>query len=249
MGDFVDAFVTAITSIPLEDTRDPPGDHRGTGWITEIGGHPLLCTCEHVARFQRKCVLGYSCFGGENGISVGRQFTCNPLPLDFAVASLERSWGVITHQGKCISQSMISRSHAPAESEYLYFYGFPGSDAITAYGEHRIRGTGVFLHEVDFNPAVLAEEPLANPKMHITMSLSPAHAVPLTPATGDLPLPDGMSGSALWNTRYREVTDSGRDWTPEDARVTGIVWGASQKSGVVLATRIEHFRHLISKPV
>ncbi|WP_426803951.1 hypothetical protein [Stenotrophomonas sp. SrG] len=249
MGDLVERFTTAITSIPVGDDRLPPGDHHGTGWLIDIDGHPFICTCEHVANFQNEGVLGYSCYGSANGISVGKEFELHPLPLDFAIASLNSSWGIISHQGVCIPQSMIAAVHSPVEGEYLYFYGFPGSEAKALFEEHYIQGTGVFMHEIEFVQKTLEEEPRADPEMHICMSLSPVDAIPLTPGTRELPLPQGMSGSALWNTRYREVTDQGKKWAPEDARLTGIVWGASQKTGVAVATPIEHFRHLMRMPV
>lgn len=58
---------------------------------------------------------------------------------------------------------------------------------------------------------------------------------------GALSLPDGMSGSPLWNTRYEEITRQGRSWKPEDARITGIVWGHSAKARQIYATPIEAF--------
>lgn len=245
MGELVERFTAAITSIPAGDSRRPPGDHHGTGWLINIHGQPHICTCEHVANFQSKGHLGYSCYGSDGGVSVGSNFSLYPLPVDFATASLDSSWGVVEHKGECIPQSMIATKHSPIEGEYLYFYGFPGSDAKAYFEEHYIQGTGVFLHEIEFVQELLEEESRADPAVHICMSLSPAEAVPLTPQTGELPLPHGMSGSALWNTRYLEVTSAGQSWSPEDARLTGIVWGASQKAEVVVATPIERFRHLL----
>jgi len=58
---------------------------------------------------------------------------------------------------------------------------------------------------------------------------------------GVLSLPDGMSGSPLWNTRYEEITRQGRSWKAEDARITGIVWGRSAKARQMYATPIEAF--------
>lgn len=249
MGDLVERYTAAITFIPADDQRDPPGDHQGTGWLAIIDEHPLLCTCEHVAKLHRPGQLGYSCFGAEHGISVGSGFELHPLPLDFAVASLSRTWRQIHHRGECIPSSMIGERHCPVEGEYLYFYGFPGVEAKAHFGEHYIQGTGIFLHEIDFVDRVLDEEPRVDPKVHITMSLSPARAIPLTAETHELPLPHGMSGSALWNTRYKEVAALGKQWQPGDARLTGIVWGASQKTGVLLATPIEKLVEFIRVPV
>lgn len=78
------------------------------------------------------------------------------------------------------------------------------------------------------------------------MSYSPAT---LTAVPGSrvsvLPMPAGLSGSLVWNTRFREVSAQGRLWTPADARVTGLLWGWHSPSGVLLATRIQHTSALL----
>lgn len=50
----------------------------------------------------------------------------------------------------------------------------------------------------------------------------------------------GMSGSLVWNTRYREVTEKGAQWTPADLRVTGLVWAHTSKAGGFVATPVQH---------
>jgi hypothetical protein len=241
MGDFVDPYASAITLIKKGDNRSPPGDHHGSGWLVEINGHPHLCTCEHVAKYQSNATLGYSCFGSEYGISVGSSFSLFPHPVDFALASLENTWGLISHQGKCIPKSLIAALHQPVEREYLYVYGFPGADAFAMYEQHLILGTGVFVHQVPYDPILDNEHPRVDPNKHIYMAWNPESAIPLASTNGNLSAPPGMSGSVLWNTRYREVENAGGTWKPEDARVTGIVWGASSKAGLIVATPIEYF--------
>ena len=36
LDDQLAAFSTVITKVPYNDTRDPPGDLHGTGWLIEI---------------------------------------------------------------------------------------------------------------------------------------------------------------------------------------------------------------------
>lgn len=245
MGELVERFTAAIAFIPNNDTRDPPGDHHGTGWFAGSANRSLLCSCEHVAVKQDRGTLGYSCYGADYGISVGATFENHPHPIDFACADVSATWRVIPNLAECVPETLLADRHASVPMEYLYFYGFAGTDAKALYGEHQIVGTGVFLHEVDFAPALLDEEPPADPSRHIVMYSNPSAATALRGASNTLPLPDGMSGSALWNTRYVELTACGREWRPEDARVTGIVWGASTKLGLVVATRIEYFKRTI----
>lgn len=55
----------------------------------------------------------------------------------------------------------------------------------------------------------------------------------------DLPNPKGRSGSLLWNTRYLETVQAGLEWTPEKARLCGVIWYVLDKPDVVFANRIE----------
>jgi hypothetical protein len=53
---------------------------------------------------------------------------------------------------------------------------------------------------------------------------------------------EGFSGSLVWNTRYLEALAAGRNWTPNDAVVTGLVrrWDTATKT--LLIYRVEHVR-------
>ncbi|ASG09164.1 hypothetical protein CEQ50_16695 [Vibrio anguillarum] len=244
--DFVDQFICPIQFIPNGDDRSPPGDHHGTGWFVEKNGVPHICTCEHVAKYQAKGILGYAPFGGDSGVCVGSSFALEVHPLDFAIADLSKTWSLIKHQGKCIPLGKISKVHQPVEGEFLYFQGFPGADANPAFGQQNVKGLGAFLHEVVAPEVLSNEKPPFNDKIHICMAWSPANAKPLTKHADVLSVPSGMSGSILWDTGYKKAKDECRDWSIKDIKATGIVWGASSKAGVITATAIEHFFHLLS---
>jgi len=57
-----------------------------------------------------------------------------------------------------------------------------------------------------------------------------------------LPLPPGMSGSLVWNTRRVECAQSQRPWPPSEARVTGLMFGWSHCANWVYATKVEYLR-------
>jgi hypothetical protein len=80
-----------------------------------------------------------------------------------------------------------------------------------------------------------------NERFFLALHHSPEKAEMIGGA-GHLPLPPGFSGSAVWNTRYVECLGAGVEWTPAEARVTGIVcrWRTGDTGIVVL--RIEHLR-------
>lgn len=245
MANYVDEFISAILFIPPGDQRDPPGDHWGTGWLAEESDEPILATCEHVARRQSEGILGYSCHGCNSGISVGSKFDLHPFEIDFAQARISATFGRIPHKGKCTKRAQYADRHSPVQGEYFYAYGFPGVDARVGFGQHEAQGMGVFLREVDFDPAAFTEAPVPVRGTHICLAWNPEFASGLMGTKGELSLPKGMSGSPLWNTRYAEVTRKGGKWHPSDSRITGIVWGHSAKSGQLFATPVDSFIHLL----
>lgn len=245
LWDYVDKFVCPIARIAPGDERQPPGDHHGTGWFIKRHGKPHLCTCEHVANFEDNGSLGYAPFGGDSGVSVGSRFDRQVHPLDFAIASVERTWAMIQHGGRCIPVELIADTHAPVDGKFLYVHGFPGEDTTPAFGQHNVKALGVLAHQVEPPAELCNEEPPFDPSKHICIGWNTAQAVPLTPNADILSAPGGMSGSALWNTRYREVTEAGGDWSVSDIRLTAIVWGASSKASVMIGTAIENIRSYV----
>lgn len=240
LANFVEPYICAIQFIPKNDTREPPGDHLGTGWLFDGDGSPCIVTCEHVAAWQKRGHLGYSCFGCENGISIEGEFAKVSHPVDASIATVRKSFHVLSHNGICAHRSLFSVEHAPVQGELFYAYGFPGADARQTFGTQLVQGTAVFLREVALNDAVYQEvPPHPDPKLHICLAWSPEHALPMLGTRGSLSLPDGMSGSLLWNTRYEEITRLGGTWSPKDARIAGMIWGHSAKAGQLYATPIE----------
>src|SRR5207244_4091418 len=61
----------------------------------------------------------------------------------------------------------------------------------------------------------------------------------------EVPNAKGMSGSLLWDTKFVATTSAGRNWTPELAKVCGLVWAAHPRPEVIVATKIEHWRHIL----
>jgi hypothetical protein len=79
-------------------------------------------------------------------------------------------------------------------------------------------------------------------RFHVALHY-PARAIQNPEQTeADLPNPKGMSGSLLWDTRFVADTQRGQEWSPDHARVCGLIWAAHAKPEVVVATRIEHVR-------
>ncbi|RQU90551.1 serine protease [Burkholderia cepacia] len=246
MASFVEPYICSIQYIPKNDTRQPPGNHHGTGWLFDADEEPCIVTCEHVARWQKHGHLGYSCFGDDNGISIEGKFVEVFHPVDAAIATVRNSYRMLPHNGQCVPRSLFANSHAPVQGELLYAYGFPGADAKQLYETQIVQGTAVFLRQVDLDAVVYKEvPPHPDPDRHICLAWSPEHALAMLGTSGSLSLPNGMSGSLLWNTRYEEITRSGGKWSPADACITGMIWGHSAKASQLYATPIEVLVHAL----
>lgn len=238
----VNAYICPIQTIPRGSTEQPPGRHYGTGWLYERDGRPFLVTCEHVSRRQRNGSVGFNCHGSELGTNVDGAFVELPFPVDAAIASIAGSFGRLPHQGRCATRELTAPYCDAVQGELFYVCGFPGADARQGFGEQAVDALSVFVREEELNEEVFKEEPPhPDAKLHICLSWSPARATAVDGTKGALSLPDGMSGSPLWNTRYEEITRQGRTWKPEDARIAGIVWGHSAKACQIYATLIEVF--------
>ncbi|QJI20408.1 MULTISPECIES: trypsin-like peptidase domain-containing protein [Pseudomonas] len=247
MASYVEPFINAITLIERNDKNTPPGRHYGTGSFFSLKGRHYVLTCEHVAKGRRLGRLALTKFGASNAQKLVGDFGAAPLKIDAAALALHPdSWTSPPHQAKAAPLKLFDTSHHPVDEEVLYIYGFSGSDAIVSFGSHLKRGVGLFTHECEFNEAIKEEESEADPQYHFCVDFNPEKSVLIDGDQSPLSAPDGMSGSLVWNTRFVEVTQQGGDWQPEDARITGMVWGHSSKVCALIATRIEHIRYALS---
>lgn len=83
----------------------------------------------------------------------------------------------------------------------------------------------------------------ADSKYHFSLFYLPDLAENID-GTSRLPDPHGFSGSLVWDTKLVSCIQSGEQWNPNMAKVTGIVWGWPSSSGSILATKVEHMGHI-----
>ncbi|WP_143492534.1 hypothetical protein [Pseudomonas chlororaphis] len=260
LGSMVARYTTAIHRIAPDDNREPPGDLHGTGNFIQIEKLKYLLTCEHVTEFLKH---GDLCIALQNA---GAVFTLvNPVsalldPADIAIIGIsDNDWGSETHDHKCIQLDQLAERHSPVVGEWMYISGYPGelahawppmldgSGCAQEPGQQHFTAIS-FMCQVEeaFDDALSKEHPAPLKDMHFLLPYSPEIVEYMSDGPEKvLPLPPGLSGSLVWNTRYVEITSSGQVWKPEDARITGIVWGGSSKFGVLVATPAEYIWQLI----
>lgn len=261
LGDLVATYSTLITRIHPNDKRDPPGEAHGTGTFYKDGKHKYLLTCDHVSRTVKSEKLIVSFHSSEIFITLENPFSALEYPADVAITAIsEPTWNMVEHQAKCIPIESFSSQHSPVENELMYISGYPGElsriwpampptedGAESEPGIQACTAISIMTQiQKDFDPTLDLETPQPLEDMHFLLPYSPEHAIHMSSDQDKvLPRAPGLSGSLVWNTRYREITATGGVWQPEDARVTGIVWGNSTKAGVLVATPVEYIAKLI----
>lgn len=260
LGSMVATYTVAIHMVAPDDNREPPGELHGTGNFIQIGNLKYILTCAHVANYIPHGTLCIALNRAEDVFTLVNPASALLDPADIAVIGIsENDWQSEPHGSKCIRLDQIAECHAPVEGEWMYLSGYPGelayawppmtdnADSQFEPGQQHFTAISFMCQiQTNFEEALSKEHPTPLEDMHFLLPYSPEVAEYMSEGPEKiLPLPPGLSGSLVWNTRYIEVSSLGQVWKPEDAKVTGIVWGGSSKAGVLVATPVEYIRQLI----
>ncbi|MBU0522386.1 MAG: hypothetical protein KKC24_11485 [Gammaproteobacteria bacterium] len=262
LGSMVARYTVAIHRIAPDDNRDPPGDLHGTAAFIELDDSKYLLTCEHVTNYLSAGELCISLRRNSEVFTLVNPVSALLAPADIAIVGIsENDWGMGEHDSKCIKLDQLAKHHAPVAGEWMYLSGYPGElshtwpsmpnienpDQEREPGQQHFTAISLMCQiQSNFEDALSSEQPTPLEDMHFLLPYTPEHAEYKSEGSQKtLPLAPGLSGSLVWNTRYIEVTSSGREWQPEDARITGIVWGGSSKGGVLVATPVEYIWQLL----
>lgn len=213
----------------------------GTGSYCEFAGRNYLITNEHVAREMQNYPLTHQFFKNDHVIRIMQPFFSFRYPADVAMSRIEdAAWHVGgAHEGQAIPASRFCLKHQPAEHELLFFAGFSGERSGFIFDSLITPGTPYVTQECK------VPDEIGDPMFHFALFYRPAlaHGVDDNSNSRGLPLPPGLSGSLVWDTKRVACLQQSKQWKPEYAKVTGIVWGwPSSRDGCVVATKVEHMR-------
>lgn len=233
------AFLSARRA-PVFKDYGTHGEGWGSGSFLQLGGRVFILTNEHVAYARSPSQdLASQLHQQEDIWRIVGKHVDFPLPLDLALLPVPVSMWATTHGSVAIGVEQIAIAHDPVEGELLAFSGFAGE---------RVH----FHFETLFSEAVCStarEVPLPrdarfSDRFHFGLDYRPDLAEDVIGTKG-LPLPPGLSGSTVWNTRFVEAKIADQPWTPDMALVTGVVWGWPTDRGCVVATRAEYVRSFL----
>lgn len=159
---------------------------------------------------------------------------------------------ILAHSGKtALPIDRVSDQYCAVNGELLFWIGSPGfrlerhDPIIPNKRRHTLFGELNTLSLPVLAQAFQGDHPTHedfDPVRHILIHY-PNHAK-REPDESPVALPHakGMSGSLLWNTRFVEMYQKEKEWSPEDAVVCGVIWAALDDPEVVIATKIEFVR-------
>ena len=241
MTDYLRPYRTAI----YEHKRDEQGSEYGKGWGSGsylcLGDRVFILTNQHIACIRAESrVLGYQFDGQQDIRAVAGNHTEYPEPLDLAVLPVDMSaWNAIKHKSKAIEAQQISLAHDPVPGELLTFTGFAGETVSFHFNTLIAKGTCYTAREIE-----LPQDKRFSWRFHFGIDYRPDLATSVIDDKG-LPLPPGLSGSTVWNTGFVAAKMADVLWSPDMARVTGVIWGWPSGHACLVATRAEFLRSFL----
>jgi len=220
------------------------GDHCdgwGSGSYLQVAERVFILTNEHVARARREGrKLIHQFAGQEDFRPIVGDHVAKDFPFDLALLPIDAAaWRDASNQSRAISIDQISWAHQPVAGEIFSFTGFSGQEAKFYFNTMLYTGTCYTAREVE-----LPEDQRFAGRFHLGLDYRPDLAKTVIGDKG-LPLPPGLSGSTLWNTRFVEAKMAKTPWTPELAMVTGVIWGWPSALACLVATRAEYLRFFL----
>lgn len=234
MTEFIKPYVTPISRALSQDE----GEHLGSGSYFELENKKYIITNEHVAKYLNMNSLTHQFWGNENIFRLINPLIAVPYPTDVAISKIEEKiWSFCEHKALAIPSNIFEQKHNPLQGEFLFWSGYSGERAKFIFGHMVSRGTPYLTQECNF-PNDFDD---ANPKFHFLLHYRPDLEKSIV-GNSHLPNPHGFSGSLVWNTKRLECIHTGKKWSPELAKITGIVWGWSSSHACILATKVEHLK-------
>lgn len=225
------------TPMSLSMNADRTGKHLGTGSYHDLFGFKVLLTCKHVLRYRANNRLAHKFLGHDWYVLLDGACGEVSWPIDAAVASIT-GWDAVRHRSEALPLARMDMVHKPAAHELLFIHGYASENAQFVYDELRTDGTAYLSRK-----APLPANGNLDPRSHFAIEYRRDAAIQAFGERG-LPDPHSMSGSLVWNTRFVECALEGKDWTPEEAVVTGLLWAWPDERSIV-ATRIEYVRSFL----
>lgn len=220
---------------PISASIGSAGRHVGTGSFLMQRGRRLLLSCAHVFASGK-----HYRFNGTDKVWDPGAPVRESLLLDLAFIDIgDRAWSMVQHQAQAFPYARFAKRYEIAcPEELLFFRGFAGEnssfmiDTLTSnasgYVSQEVKGSGSDqFFEIFWDPGKTQYSAGSSNEARNQIRYLDPH---------------GFSGSLVWNTRYLELTQAGKRWTPRDAVVVGMAQRWDEIAKTLLVRRVEHMR-------
>ena len=244
MVDYVGPTITPISLSVIEGR----GEALGTGNYVGINGAAYLMTNHHVIEEGEGGHLGHLPGPTDEYVRLAHHIVTADRPIDMALMRLGEEWDQATKS--VVPISVFDKSYAPAEGEFLFFVGFPGTRAIrlqtpipAIHGRHTAFGGPIENLAVPIITQAFRGDPgpliSFDTRFHSAIHLPVQAAIGGRPAGGPTERYRDERKPPLGH-QVRGVRNAGIPWGPHLAKVCGLVRTAYPRPEVVGFTRVEH---------
>ena len=228
--------LTAVYSVH----GDGFGALLGSGTFINLKGQPYILTAGHVFRDGEPfpCLAHSTSYGAKPKPITNWQHE-SELPEDAGLVRLDQDALSGTAKAALGSGNLAANSEG-VEDDLLFLQGFPGAKSKPIK-----MLDGVFSESHPYGAATGESKkyPWFDPKMHIALDYSAKGMINPDGSAADPVEPYGLSGSALWKLNIAGT--SAKKWSPDKAKIVGVVTVWDDKYDCLIATRIEFIRKFI----
>jgi len=250
MARHVYPFVTPISLSVMEER----GSALGTGNYVRIFGATYLLTNDHVIREGVGAHLGHLPGPTDEYVRMMHTIITASWPIELALMRLGEEWNRATKAAVPVSR--FDRRYAPVDGELLFWVGFPGTTATRLetpiegiHSKYTWHGAPMENEAVPVLTQAFRGDPgplqSYDPAHHVVVDYPARARKTAGGPLADVPNPKGMSGSLLLDTKFVACANAGIPWSPDRARICGLLWAAHPRPEVVVATRVEHLRPVL----
>lgn len=242
MMECIDAMkkFTAPTITALYDVIDSKtGTLAGSGTFITLRDRPYILTAGHVVfeALSHKGLAHSTKYGGLPRFIDDPMKLCGP-PFDLGIVRLGAT-AFADSQHTAASSHYLAHDSAGVDSDLLFIHGYPGKKSYPS-----VLLNGVFAESYPYGAGTsVSQYSWFDPDIHIALEFSPKGMIDEHGNEAGFIDPHGLSGSALWKTN--RGGKSAAEWSPEQARIVGVVFAWDQKANSLIATRIEVVRRFL----
>ena len=222
-------FITPISRVIEHDY----GEVHGSATILSLCGRPYLLTCEHVAVQMEKSRLAHFTSNREAAAAVVNPFQCMAFPVDSAISRIDDDMFQLMDK-QALPAARIATRFAPAEGEIIFVHGYPGER-----GRFSALFGGIRAKTFPYATDVTSLPPGFSESSFFALSF-PDDIWRFDGNIEIRPNPKGLSGSAVWNTKY--VASGTAGWEPDQSDIIGILHGYNEEYQCLVGVKIEIVR-------